>query len=1030
MLLIVVLVVMMLIGGCDTDSNQTYTERSAGSIVVKTNISGATITVYDYDSSQSQVLATGVTDEKGEVEITLTHADAVLYGELNGGQYHSRIGLNDIEVNDGQRLSSFFKYTSGETVQVNINELTNVMDGYVKYLDGANGELDAAWGTARNDFTAFLGLDPYTDSIITLDTLPAGTPVSNGLMYSFLLNAYELLAATTAEESGGDPVVLNVFYLSDLMHRDILADGVLDGMGFAYDGTTVAQLAMGTVFLNSNLYTTELGRTVIRAVRAESTADGQIPNELVGRVTSLATNTNPIIGATSRDALDLVGPSVSIEGYTEGEYRNGILLYTVRISDLVGVKEYSFDLDGNAFEPVVSTGENSVQVRIDTQAYPDGGHTLGVRAVDTMENVTYQTFEVNFDNSGPLAEVTSPLLVNTTNYTLSGVIHDNGGGVAEVQVNGALASIREGAFTAPLSLADGANTIQLLTTDTLGNSNETTVSVSVDLLPPVVNVDYSDAKYIKNGITYSDSLSFSVTQSNPDPLYMLTNNTVLAGTPVTESALTERQIPFVKIALHDDVGSAVFSPAADMQLSMDYQIGNRVVFENKPINPALVDAQKLFLLPLVTEYLTQEWYSAAMTDLHKITLRAVDQAGNETTNLLKFKVAFVVPPAVIAGVNDAFADTYFSIPFANRGTLNNTSVKIAEYTIDNTEGMDFLMSLSDPGNNELLHRYEDNLRVNRVRLVTYEYWEQRFINFDDLWSFDAPNCFANPTVTRIKNLSRVYKYIGTNQWKPLVKPGPIYGEPLEYYSDALPGNPTPSPWSPMTDGDDHIRRSTSYHLIEENIGNPPYDYIKSSVVEYDYATSLRGIVSEDLETGIVTANLGDGSGWEGGNFSASFWNNRKTISSKPTGGSGWTTVTVTACPDYHGLYRRTVPVYEYLPGYPLTETNTYSELAGIGVIFKVIDDRGNDIPMVNNLYSVKAGITLTIIKYAVIPEWAVYDDPIVDYKLRFNDTALDWTLNKGVVITRKHDTGGLYDTVNVLEEDSIVNDVTQVYEMR
>ena len=68
--------------------------------------------------------------------------------------------------------------------------------------------------------------------------------------------------------------------------------------------------------------------------------------------------------------------------------------------------------------------------------------------------------------------------------TVTGTIDDP---EAAVMVNGAAATVSNGSYSAPITLtSEGENTITVTATDKAGNDSTTSVTVSLDTVPPVL----------------------------------------------------------------------------------------------------------------------------------------------------------------------------------------------------------------------------------------------------------------------------------------------------------------------------------------------------------------------------------------------------------------------------------------------------------------------------------------------------------------------------------------------------------------
>ena len=116
-----------------------------------------------------------------------------------------------------------------------------------------------------------------------------------------------------------------------------------------------------------------------------------------------------------------------------------------------------------------------------------GANTITVVATSQNGSSAIATVHVTLDDSPPLVTIDSPLdgqTVNTSMITVSGMVKDIIGpavdpGTTIVSVNGVAATITNDRYSASnVALAAGLNTITAFATDSVGNSNSASISVS------------------------------------------------------------------------------------------------------------------------------------------------------------------------------------------------------------------------------------------------------------------------------------------------------------------------------------------------------------------------------------------------------------------------------------------------------------------------------------------------------------------------------------------------------------------------
>ncbi len=82
---------------------------------------------------------------------------------------------------------------------------------------------------------------------------------------------------------------------------------------------------------------------------------------------------------------------------------------------------------------------------------------------------------------------TSGALAGTRTITITGTVDEP---QATVTVNGTSATVTAGAFSADVTLTEGSNTITASSTDPAGNTASTSVTVTLDTVPPVIQITF------------------------------------------------------------------------------------------------------------------------------------------------------------------------------------------------------------------------------------------------------------------------------------------------------------------------------------------------------------------------------------------------------------------------------------------------------------------------------------------------------------------------------------------------------------
>ena len=166
-----------------------------------------------------------------------------------------------------------------------------------------------------------------------------------------------------------------------------------------------------------------------------------------------------------------------------------------------GVQEASFELVGEQHPAVQQDGAYQAELTL-----AEGDNSVQLTATDLAGNISQDSLLIKADYTPPrFTNVSVPLLVNQADLTVIGDVSDALSGLSDVslQLNGnaqtlTLTDTAEGAaFTANLALAEGANTVELVSTDAVGNEQRLSYQVNLDSQAPTIELT-EPAPYWRN----------------------------------------------------------------------------------------------------------------------------------------------------------------------------------------------------------------------------------------------------------------------------------------------------------------------------------------------------------------------------------------------------------------------------------------------------------------------------------------------------------------------------------------------------
>jgi sugar lactone lactonase YvrE len=186
--------------------------------------------------------------------------------------------------------------------------------------------------------------------------------------------------------------------------------------------------------------------------------------------------------ATVSGTRDSIAPIISISAPSGGFLTNtASILVSGTVADVGGIGSVAVNgqnvgATGGAFSCMVSLTE--------------GQNTITVTAVDPAGNTGTGTVSGVLDTIPPAITITAPatnLLTNQASIAVAGTVLD-ASAITSLTVNGQPASVTGGAFTAPVVLVRGANTITITARDAAGNESTARRTATLDDVAPVIRI--------------------------------------------------------------------------------------------------------------------------------------------------------------------------------------------------------------------------------------------------------------------------------------------------------------------------------------------------------------------------------------------------------------------------------------------------------------------------------------------------------------------------------------------------------------
>ena len=182
-------------------------------------------------------------------------------------------------------------------------------------------------------------------------------------------------------------------------------------------------------------------------------------------------NLSPRLVSVSRTIRIEVAHADSTSGIDRTSFNLSIDGVDASAGCIVGVE------DTSCFSPPLATGDHQVAATVRDLAGNEASASAGLSLI--------------VDLDAPVVELRAPLdgsLTNNANVDVQGSVLDDGE-VTSVLVNGSPATLTGTGFALTVELTDGANGVLVVATDSTGKEGRASATVSLDRVPPTVEID-------------------------------------------------------------------------------------------------------------------------------------------------------------------------------------------------------------------------------------------------------------------------------------------------------------------------------------------------------------------------------------------------------------------------------------------------------------------------------------------------------------------------------------------------------------
>ncbi|MFQ0977578.1 tandem large repeat, partial [Vibrio campbellii] len=476
-------------GGGDGGDN-TPPARNTGSIsgnVFDAPVNGAKIDVFEYkDGKVGRKLDSTTSDAFGDYKLEFESSSMPLYVVAQQGSYTDPLTKEIVSssANKTLRLEGIVNFSEGSDQKLMLTPLTNIVSGLAKYKI-ANGESGSdAVSEALDSINGMYGFNVNETKPIDITKGGQSSFATLGHQYGALLTAYSSYSYDLIQKYGqSEDKVYTSMHFADIQFRDVIADGLLDGLEISESTGAVTPLTFGQQRITSDVYTQDLSQHVLIVVNdPELNISGTDADDYVAfsqKINDLGSHgeTDGVIPPRDETEIDTVPPTIT---RTDNDVLTKTDNVDIRLNDDIGVQSVSAyvqyqlngvwsdefkcndqqtsgsefcTVDASGFE--VGVRETNIKVSVDTKAIDavevdsDTGlsnvtaarlvfytaDVLGNELIPGSNSGHYVNFE--WDNDAPVISVTSASAINNElqEYVLKGIVKEASQDIKSVSVS-------------------------------------------------------------------------------------------------------------------------------------------------------------------------------------------------------------------------------------------------------------------------------------------------------------------------------------------------------------------------------------------------------------------------------------------------------------------------------------------------------------------------------------------------------------------------------------------------------------------
>lgn len=519
-----VLAISMVLAGCggsDGGSSGVPEARPSGTVsgtAFDGLILNGDVKVYAWNGSKGELLGQGTTDDVGEYSVQLNQVPSqpVLI-EVTSGRYEEEASGKSVPLRVGDFLYALKNYQQGDSISTSLTFYTTIATGLAEYMTRTGVDVNDAVARANDTVSEMIGIDIRDVTPLEIVDKANATPVvTDQHLYGFATASISQLTAWISEQNNDDVhKEYSSIKFAAAAYQDIASDGQLDGKD---QGRIIAQ---GTVRLTPDVYRSDIARNMLVMANSDVNVTGLTPTDILPMAQQYNQSNSALFAGAEIRPLEALSPVITNLSHSSNEVIAGVVELSANITDTVGLEEVSLYIDGTLHE--FQGAESAPVFTVDTSTLDDGAHEFELYTKNITGGETTETLSLLVSNAGTTISEVYPEDQSTLTgeQTFSAKVADPIGiDAVSFILDGAIYPLTAGSSPSKKfnlnHMQEGAHTLIVEVTNSVGTKSQHQISFSVDNTPPAISWNLDDKDVLSGTVDITADITDNDTVSEAE----------------------------------------------------------------------------------------------------------------------------------------------------------------------------------------------------------------------------------------------------------------------------------------------------------------------------------------------------------------------------------------------------------------------------------------------------------------------------------------------------------------------------------